>query len=720
MKTLTATLPRFANGGPSRLHGWAGRLLRVDLSDGRIWAQETAHMFPDLLGGRGVAAKILWDEYPEPVDAFDPRNPFMVMPGALTGARSPYSGRTVTATFSPQAYPYTWFTRANIGGYFGDELKKAGYDGLVVTGASDKPVRILIEDDKVSVLPAGEMWGLDTIETQEAVEASLGGAAGKKVKTMAIGVAGERLSRIATVQTGTTNVAGQGGFGAVWGSKKLKAISVIGTGTVSLADPERLSWLYRAVGAEVGSLRNRRGRLDKMNEQLAQEGGGKVRLTPCTANCPTPCRLGGENIQGCAFDRKWSGDMACVSGIFGGMGRNALYDWNFGFRGGFELNMYANRLGLNHWELLIGVIPWLRTCQREGRPYDLDGMAADWHSPQFFVEMLRKTAEREGMGDALAEGGIRAAQMLNLGEDIVQRYYTGWGFSGHWDGHACFANHIVYPFWIASAIHWAMDTRDPASSTHCYIQNVMYWSPFGGFYKKEDAPITWEHMKGIGEKMYGRADTLDPVSGYDGKEVPSAYHAKRSVMKDCLPTDDQVFTLIYSHNTPDRFFHIGQPSDPWGVIEGPDVDAHLLNAGTGTDWDTAEFMRAAERVLNLERANQVRHWGRDRKMDERVLPSFAYDENWVNPEIGERKALDLIKFAPVMDKYLQLLGWDVQTGWPTAERLSSLGLGDIYKEMVAGAERAKATLEPLPAVEPVIDYHRYDPDREDRQEQAAS
>ena len=150
------------------------------------------------------------------------------------------------------------------------------------------------------------------------------------------------------------------------------------------------------------------------------------------------------------------------------------------------------------------------------------------------------------------------------------------------------------------------------------------------------------------------------------------------------------------------------------------MDAALLRAGTGTDWDTAEFMRAAERVLNLERANTMRHWGRDRKMDERVLPSFEYDENWVNPEINERKALDLIQFAPVMDRYLQILGWDVKTGWPTAATLQGLGLNDVHAEMVAGAERAKASLEPLPTVEPVTDYHRNDPDREDRREQAAA
>jgi hypothetical protein len=267
-------------------------------------------------------------------------------------------------------------------------------------------------------------------------------------------------------------------------------------------------------------------------------------------------------------------------------------------------------------------------------------------------------------------------------------------------------NYIVYPFWIPSAIHWAMDTRDPASSTHGYIQNVIYWGPFGNQYKRDEAPITWEHMKGIGERVYGRADTLDPLSGYEGKSVPAAYHALRSVMKDCLPTDDQVFPLIYSHKTEDRFCRVAG-------IDGPDVDSHLFRAGTGVEWDPAEFSRAAERVLNLERAISVRHFAKDRRMDERVLPSFAYDENWVNPELGQRMALERERFDPVLDHYLALRGWDQETGWPTRETLQGLDL-DIYDEMIAGAAAARERLPELPPVAPVEDIHRYDPDRTDQ------
>lgn len=684
------------------MHGWANRILRVDLSDGRIWAQETGPRVPAFLGARGLAAKITWDEYPEPVDPFDPRSPFMVMPGALTGTNAPFSGRTCICGFGPQSYPFPWFTRSNIGARWGGRLKRAGYDGLVVTGASERPVYILIQDDEVSILPAEELWGLDTLETQQAVQ----DAHGKTVRTLTIGPAGERLSGIATVQTATSSVAGQGGFGALMGSKKLKAISVLCSGRVAVADPEKLKWLYRAVGDEVRTQRGRPRDWAAVNKRLKQEGGGRARLHSCTESCPAPCGRIYSDVPGCHFDRKWSGAMACVSGIFRG-GRGSVYDWDLGFRGGLELNLYANGLGLNHWDILVGMIPWLRWCNRQGLLHEVNGEAFDLNSNEFWVHLLHDIAYRRGTGDALAGGGWRAALLLGLGVEIMRRYYTGWGYAGHWDGHAAFCNRIVYPFWLVGALHWAMDTRDPASSTHGYVQGVMHWGPFGEARARSgvdgQAPITWDHMRGIGQRVYGRADALDPLSGYEGKALPAAYHGLRSVMKDCLPTDDQVFPLMYSYNTEDRFCRIGD-------IDGSDVDAAILRAGTGLDWDTAEFERAAERVLNLERAIVIRHFGRTRAMDERVLASFEYDENWINQELGHRKRLKRAKFTPVMDEYYRLRGWDIETGWPTRERLETLDLDNVYEEMVTGAEAARERLPELSPEEPVEDHHRPDTD----------
>lgn len=112
------------------------------------------------------------------------------MTGALTGTRSPYSGRTSITGFSPQAYPFNWYTRANIGHHWGAELKRAGYDGVLITGAAESPVQIIVRDDQVTIAPADDLWGLDTFDTQEALGARLG----KQVRALCIGPAGERLS----------------------------------------------------------------------------------------------------------------------------------------------------------------------------------------------------------------------------------------------------------------------------------------------------------------------------------------------------------------------------------------------------------------------------------------------------------------------------------------------------------------------------------------------
>ena len=690
MKPVVTKVPRFRP-----LHGWVNRILSINLSDMSVTSRETAPYVPDYLAARGIAHRIAWDEYPRPVGPFDPANPLMVFPGTLTGSLSPYSGRTVICSFSPQAYPYHWFTRSNIGAHFGGELKRAGYDGLIVTGASNAPVRILIRDDEVSILPANELWGQDALDTLEALEAT----EGKGTRSLVIGQAGERLSHIATIQTASSSACGQGGFGAVMGSKKLKAISIIGTGQVSLADPGRVREITRLVGEEARSSRQMKEHIKRMNERLAAEGNGSVRAYACTESCVSPCNIYYQDVPGCVHNRRWSGHWTCVGGLFQGISESGpyshggVYDWRLGMRGGLELNALSNRYGLNQWDMIVGMVPWLEACQNAGLISEINGHPMDWRSIEFWVEFLRSIAFREGMGDALALGGWGAARALHLGEDLVRRYYTGWGYAGHWDGHAAWCNPIVYPYWLVSTLQWATDTRDPIPSDHSGTWYVMNFGPLNEA-APADRPITWEHVRAISQRLYSDPEALDPYSDYKGKAYQGFYHSRRSVMKDCLPADDFVFPLIYSRNTEDRFCRIGD-------IEGPSVEYHLFKAGTGTDWSEREYQVATERVYALERALTVRHWGRDRRMDEMVLPSYEYLENWTNPLLGKRYALDPQQFRPVMDEYYAHLGWDVQSGWPTRERLADLGLQEVYEPMVAGAAVARAELPPPPAAQPV-------------------
>lgn len=676
------------------MHGWANRILRVDLSNMRIGVQAVAPYVPDLIGARGIAARICWDEYPEPVGPLDPANPLMVFTGALTGSRSPYSGRTSLCAFSPQGAPCPWFTRSSIGGHFGGELKRAGYDGLVVTGASETPVCLQIRDDEVSLLPADELWGLDTMDTLEA----LGSAAGLGARSLVIGPAGERLSRIATIHTASSSACGQGGFGAVMGSKKLKAISVSGSGRVSLARPATITSIARTV-ARIYAEDGRSGPLDfngdirALNEQLAADGDGRAACFACTESCITPCAAYFEEMPGSVCDRTWSGSWVCVGTRFQGFDLadpsplRAIYDWQLARRPAFELNCLSNRYGLNQFDLLIGMVPWLIACQKAGLISQVNGRAIDWSSPAFWAGLLRDIAYRQGLGDVLAEGGWAAARNLGMGEDLARRRYPGWGYASHCDGLE--GGGVFFPFWLVSALQWLCDTRDPFNSGHGYLWAASAAERAAGLGSQAERTAVLEQLRDLGRRVYGSPDAVDPNSGYSGKAYPGYFQTVRAAIKDCVPVDAH-FPLIHREKAADGYWHL-PGIEGIGEIEGPAVEYHLFAAGTGVDWSEVEFMRAAERVCTLERALQVRHWGRERQMDEMVLPYFEQTELSQSPFLDRRHGLDRGRFGPVLDDFYALQGWDLERGWPTRERLRQLGLEDLYEPMVGGAEEARGT-----------------------------
>lgn len=672
------------------MHGWANRILRVDLGDMRVDVQETAPYVPEYLGARGIAARLAWEEVPEPVPVFHADNPLMIFPGALTGSPSPYSGRTSVCAFSPQASPYAWFTRSSMGGRLGGELKRAGYDGLVVTGASQQPVRLRIRDDEVSILPADELWGQDAMDALE----TLASTEGKGIHSMVIGPAGERLSRIATIQTASSSACGQGGFGAVMGSKRLKAISVAGTGRVTLARPETVASIARTLVRifaedEQGGPMDFYGDIKALNRQLAVQGDGKVVCRACTDGCITPCVAHFEEVPGAVYDRHWSGAWCCVGRTFLGPEEDALpakkrlFDWNLSRRAAFELNVLSNRYGLNQFDLLIGMVPWLIACQKAGLISEVNGQPIDWRSASFWAQFLHAIAFREGLGDVLAEGGWAAARTLDMGLALARQRYPGWGHTAHCDAFGW--SGVTFPFWLVSALQWLSDTRDPFNSGHGYLWAEAAAGQAARLGSEAERARALDRIRAIGQRVYGSPDAVDPTSGYKDKAYPGAFQTVRSVIKDCVPVDAH-FPLIYREKTTDGYWRL-PGIEGAGDIEGPAVEYHLFAAGTGVGWDEEEFLRAAERVCTLERALQVRHWARDRAMDEMVLPYFEQTELFQNPLLDRCYGLDRNQFRPVMDQFYALQGWDPRTGWPTRERMRDLDLGDLHEPMLKGAAR---------------------------------
>jgi aldehyde:ferredoxin oxidoreductase len=548
-------------------------------------------------------------------------------------------------------------------------------------------VRIRIRDDEVSIHPAGDLWRADALDALEALAAIEGTGA----HSLTIGPAGERLSRIATIQTGTSSACGQGGFGAVMGSKNLKAISVAGTGRVSTAAPATITSLARAL-ARQATPPSWFGDMQALNRRLAAEGNGSARLRACTEGCLTPCSVEFRDVPGCVHDRTWSGDWACIAGDFQGhAGKRPAhisdaFDWQLDLRAAVEMNALTNRYGLNQFDILTGMVPWLIVCQKAGLISELNGRALNGRSPQFWAELLRAIAYREGIGDVLAEGGWAAAGMLGMGQDLAARFYPGWGHATHWDGHNRWDH--PFPYWLSATLQWMSDTRDPFSTGHGSLRGMGVARRAWQTDDPAERARVLDEVRAFGERVYGSPDAMDPYSGYAAKARVGRVHTLRPVGKDCVPVDDQIFPLLWNPDTPDHRYILPEIAGV-GDVEGTSVEYRLFVAGTGVDWPEDEFERAVERVHALERSLQVRHWARDRRTDEMALPYFEQLEGYPNPLLGKRYGLDRALFEPVVDEFCALHGWDVETGWPTRERLDELGLEDLYEPMLEGALSAR-------------------------------
>ena len=226
------------------MKGYAGKLLRVNLSSGKISKEEISDsMKKDFLGGRGFAAKILWDEVKH-ADPLSEKNKLIFSTGPLTGQAIPSSGKMIIASKSPLTGGYG---DGNIGTMASVYLKKAGYDVVVVEGKAEKPCFLLIEDEKIAIVEASDLWGKNTFEAQDLLEKKHG----KNSGILLIGPAGENLVRFSTVMSQKGRAGGRTGMGAVMGSKKLKAVVIKGTGSVANFDDAKLQEMGKKGYAEI-------------------------------------------------------------------------------------------------------------------------------------------------------------------------------------------------------------------------------------------------------------------------------------------------------------------------------------------------------------------------------------------------------------------------------------------------------------------------------------
>ena len=222
------------------VQGVANRILRVNLSDGRIRVDEPDEMFyRTYLGGAGFVSYYLLKEIKRGTDPLSPENVLVFALGPMTGTGMPGAPRNCVGAKSPLT---GGFAKSEVGGFWGHELKRAGFDAVVVEGKAEKPVYLWVHDGEAEIRDASQMWGKTVLEAHDAIEGELGQ---RFIRTALIGPAGEKMARVACVINDLRNAAGRGGLGAVMGSKNLKGIAARGRKTPDMADPAKIREMSR-------------------------------------------------------------------------------------------------------------------------------------------------------------------------------------------------------------------------------------------------------------------------------------------------------------------------------------------------------------------------------------------------------------------------------------------------------------------------------------------
>ncbi|HDZ41998.1 MAG TPA: aldehyde:ferredoxin oxidoreductase [Bacteroidetes bacterium] len=433
--------------------GYFGRLLEVNLSTGKI--EKTRILDSDIqnfLGGRGLGAKILYDRLKPGTDPLSPENILMFMTGPFVAYPIPSSSRTCVVTKSPRTSPVekkyehsSTLSYANMGGFFGPELRYAGYDGLLVTGKSDKPVYIRIEDDDVRIEDAGKFWGMKTDEFDKIFHSSLGEG---RYESCYIGPAGENLVPMACIINTAARAAGRGGTGCVMGSKNLKAIAVKGSGIPEVADLKKYNELLEKI----------RGSFMKKDERVMdwRYGGTANALTSSSRNGTQAVKNYSEGTYsdiekiGTEANREkiWKRDFACYS--------CQLACKKSGFaKGAYGVQVHdgpeyetGTMLGAN---LLISDLNGLHKLIYDGDDYGidiistgntigflmeamerghidagfLDGIELSWGNVEASLELMRKMAYREGVGELACRGVKELSRLIGKGSEEYAIHVKG-------------------------------------------------------------------------------------------------------------------------------------------------------------------------------------------------------------------------------------------------------------------------------------------------------
>jgi len=623
-----------------------GTILHVNLSSSKISESSTQPYTEKYLGGRGIASRIYLETVKSEIKAFDPENYliFMTSPLVATGVQG--ATRMSVVGKSPMAYPEK-YCYGNIGGFFAAELKRAGFDGLVVSGRASKPVYLWIINNHAELRDASSLWGNGAYRVAEMLQQ----AHGNRARFLTTGVAGENLVRSAII-FGSHQSTATAGYGAVMASKNLKAIAVRGTGKPSVADPEKLKELNRYT-IQISK------RLDlAIPPDTLMTGHGHLLERIGKGGC-YQCGLD------CIRNKYRYGKRSDLEGYRRCQAMEYYLPWQYSREDEpvdtyFDAPTLANDYSICTFELR-SMINWLYACYQVGSLTEEEtGLPLSKIGTREFLEkLLYSLTYRQGFGDILAEGLIRASEKVpRNARAMLDPKVLPVG-----------ENDVTLP--RSSVVHALLDPMEPRMSRPMVHGGFARAAWMFGQMNPEIVPITTKVFHKIAKAFWGSVEAGD-VSSYEGKALAAVKIQNRTYTEDILGLCDFAWPLTYSFSKPD-------------YVGDPDLESKIFTAVTGIASD--EIDRCAERIVNIQRAIMVKE---GRRVPEDDFPPEVNFTEPLKPELpmmvpgpGDEpvnivgKVLERDKFESMLKEYYRLRGWDEATGLPRAETLYALGLDDL-------------------------------------------
>ena len=709
------------------MNGWAGKILRVDLSNGIIKAEETSK-YMDYTGGIGIGFKVIFDEAPM-ADPFSPENRIIFAAGPMVGTVAPCSGRSEVISISPHVYApkskKPLVTRSGFGGYWGAELKFAGYDAVIVQGKAEKPVYISINNDKAEIKDAKSLWGLDTFKAQEKIKQEL---KDEKIQIALIGPSGENLVRISPILHRIGNAAGQGGFGAVMGSKNLKAISVRGTSGVKVAEKEKLLKYVKSVRefqpGPLGSTPLSTGALSWTEKHIDPSDINRQALRfDQTKSCAPWLNEHHIKSQSC---------YSCPQGCYAymnikGMGAGAVSctQWFYSWMGNKDKatylgNQLANKLGVDTFEMfpMIQFVWYLQDAVVDGKSIlqhmrdnnlvnaQIQAGLEEGHYPpkgklstKGLETLMNMIVYRQSfLGDSLAEGFRRAVDIIHtkfkeLGmkkvaakvQHFVNMEGVMGGVVGGNGGRGMSAHYDPRTFGYYWAVNFAIENRDPNRHS---MTNLLEWTG-----------LSFEQAMPIGRKIWGNEVADNGLSDiyrerhlsltWNGKKsayanaVLAKFIHDRACIKDSIPVCDWAFPIMTSGRK-DREYtgDVSVEHNLFELVTGEKTTQEDLDKRAARIWNIHRLLTAMERgggkPVNLRKEHDQLPEHFFAPTETRLLPPYPPAEE-PHPPLSKKL------FEETKDEYYKLLGWDTQTGLPKRSTLEKLGMSNVMEKFEAQA-----------------------------------